>query len=115
MSREHRQSAGSDAAVTASARKHVKKGLPARGHYEPSLRQVFLPGCGNCGHNHPLAMKPVPVDTTHCPRCGAAVAAPAVEREEEAVLTGYHPTTLLARALLWIGEKLHKLSMRLDP
>ena len=39
------------------------------GRWEPSLVVQRLPRCV-CGLQHPLALKPVPQDTTQCPSCG---------------------------------------------
>ena len=50
-------------------------GLPVTGRWDPSLDLTVLPGCG-CGAPHPLAMRPVPLDTQHCADCGEPVAAP---------------------------------------
>lgn len=77
--------------------------MTAGGRFEPSLTTVFLPGCradrngAPCGHPHPLAMKPVPADTAHCPACGAAVADPGDPVKTEAVVTGQVKEPLLAR------------------
>ena len=97
--------------------RQMRKGLNGRFHWEPSLTRQFLPGCGNCGHRHPLAMKPVPLDIEHCPKCGASIAAPGLAMEQRAVLTTGRgdPLIWLGAKLLSIGEWLHNLAKRIDP
>jgi len=51
-------------------------GLNARqqgtGYFEPSAATQLLPGCKACCGKHPLAMKPVQLNTDVCPKCGAS-------------------------------------------
>lgn len=82
------------------------------GYFEPELVYNFLPGCRNCGGSHPLARKPqMPADK--CPDCGADIAPPGPERREAAALTGWAPSTLVARACLAIGKGLNNLAKRI--
>ena len=82
------------------------------GYFEPEMTNVFLPGCRNCGGSHPLARKPVPTVIDKCPDCDAPQASPGAPITEKAVLTGYSPSVLIARAFLGIGKALHKLSKK---
>lgn len=59
-----------------SLRPRRRTSLPVTGRWDPSLDLSVLPGCAPCGGPHPMALRPVPLDTDHCPRCGAAVAPP---------------------------------------
>lgn len=77
---------------------------------EPILTVQFLPGCGNCGSPHPLAMKFPPMDPSKCIDCGANVAAPAPPVEVPAIVTGWSPLAILARLLLWVGRKLRSIA-----
>lgn len=86
------------------------------GHWEASSVQTFLPGCRNCGSKHPLAMKPVPIDISHCPMCffpqvevqGYTVGNAKVTRG------GFSLWGLLAGLLLRLGNWLAKLAERLE-
>jgi hypothetical protein len=82
------------------------------GKYEPWLEYQILPGCPECHAMHPLARKPVPQDTEHCPDCGALAAAPGPVLKEEAGWT-FNPVVLYARACLWAGRKLGSIYERL--
>lgn len=86
----------------------------AAGYYEPSLSHQFLPGCGNCGDKHPLAYKPIPQDTEHCQTCGERVGQPGPPVNVPAILTGWHPATVIARFCFWAAKKLANLAKRLD-
>lgn len=46
------------------------------GRWETSLSHTLYPGCRNCGAKHPLAMKPIPLDATACPKCAEPVQPP---------------------------------------
>lgn len=89
------------------------QGAGVAGYFEPELHHTFLPGCRNCRGAHPLARKPVPVNTEDCPDCGHAVEQPGVTRVERATLTGSTAEGLVARACLSIGKALTKLSKRI--
>jgi hypothetical protein len=100
--------AGSDPSMGFSLHRPVT----AYGYFEPSASVQFLPACKNCGTKHPLAHRPaLPADL--CPACGAPTEPLAPPTEEPAVLTGYHPTSLLARALLSVGKALNQLANRI--
>jgi hypothetical protein len=88
------------------------QGNGINGYFEPELRHTFLPGCRNCGGSHPLARKPMPVDTEHCPDCEAPVLAPGQTHVEKAVITG-SPVNLFGRACLSLGKALTNLSKRI--
>lgn len=88
--------------------------LPVTGRWDPSLDLSVLPGCAGCGAAHPLALRPVPLDADHCPRCGAAVAAP--RQGVPASVTGgwtiafANWTHAAARGLIAVAVRLRALS-----
>jgi hypothetical protein len=83
------------------------------GYFEPWASTQFLPQCKSCGAPHPLAQKPLPRLSLIC-SCGILAEPPRDVHESRAVITGYHPSTLLARGLLGVGKALAKLAKRLE-
>lgn len=69
---------------------------------ELTMTTRLLPKCWNCSAPHPLARKP-PADPATCPDCGSNAIEPPPARDVKAELTGFSPSTLLARLLFWIG------------
>jgi hypothetical protein len=82
------------------------------GHFEPELQHTFLPGCRDCGGSHPLARKPVPVDTSICPDCNSPAGTPGATQIEKAALGGT-PSMVFGRGLMYIGKKLSNLAKRI--
>lgn len=76
--------------------------------WRPSLGARLLPGCGHCGARHPLAHTP-PLPEGVCPGCGTLLIEAPPPVEVDAVLTGYRPSVLLARACFSIGGWFAKL------
>jgi hypothetical protein len=83
------------------------------GYFEPSAATQLLPGCKTCGSKHPLAHKPIPLITDVCPKCGTPSEPPGPVYCEPAVLTGYHPVSLLAKACLAMGKALNQLANKI--
>jgi hypothetical protein len=72
----------------------------------------YLPACRDCGTKHPLAFNP-PHSAEKCPACGASTGPLEPVQAVPPVLTGYRPSSLLARGLLAIGQALNAVAGRL--
>lgn len=83
-----------------------------QGFREPRMVMTFLPRCGNCEAPHPMARNP-PIDADTCPDCGSSIAQPGTPVEVPALLTGFNPAILLARAFFAFAKYLKTLSERL--
>jgi hypothetical protein len=75
-----------------------------QGYYEPSLQVQPLPRCPHCGSKHPLAFDPPLRVSTTCPRCQNRLPHLPPAQNVDAVLSGWHPSSLVARALLAVGK-----------
>lgn len=83
------------------------------GHYEPEVTRQFLPGCRSCGGSHPLARKGYTGDLNSCPDCNGPAGTPGQVYVDRGTLSGFSPSILAARALIWAGKSLSKFSKRI--
>lgn len=81
-------------------------------YLKPTLQVQVYRGCRACHAPHPLAMRPPPVDTDHCPACGEPVTPVEPARDVSAWIMGAGLWPRVARVCVWACDRLAKLIER---